>query len=211
MGCKTEKNILEKNPEKIPENLNTNTLQSIRRETFIVREKENVPIIKKSILGRDTILTSPERSIKRPYQTCQDYVFNNHFSFRNLNKSASPLSDDSLEKPLLEINVNNSQSDDICHTPLKSTENLFSPVSTQQSNSFYDQLSVDITDGSFVCSSFKLDDSLASNVSYTAENRTFSNDSKNFFRNCIKTPEDGFNNTCTNLLLDIIKLKSFVP
>lgn len=219
MGCKTERIILVENPEKIPETLSTNTLLSIRRETFLVREKENVPVIKKNILGRDTMLTSPERSIKRPYQICQDHVFNNHFSFKNLNNSSSSISDDSLEKPSIKIDVNYSQINDFCFTPLKSTENLFSPIGTmQKSNSFNKQLSVDITDGSLATtslnSSYKLEDSLTTDVTYTAENRIPPKVSINLCSNFTETIQDGLNNASTNILLNtelkIICFLSFV-
>ncbi|VVC38206.1 Hypothetical protein CINCED_3A000313 [Cinara cedri] len=200
IDCKTERIISVENPEKIPETSSTDTLQSIRRETFIVREKENVPLTKKNILGRDTILTSPERSIKRPYQTCQDHVFNNHFSFKSLNKSSSPISDDSLEKPLVKLNVNKPQLDDFCLTPLKSTENLVSHIGTiQKSNSFYDQLNIDITDESFASSSFKIEDSLVTDVAYITKNRTSPEVFMNFCSNCIETPENGFSNATVTL------------
>lgn len=94
--------------------------------------------------SRDTILASPERSLKRPDQKRQDYVFNNHFSFRNLNKSSSPMSDDSIEYPSNKVVSNsNNQLNDLCLTPLKSIENLLSPfgINKKQLNSF------DVTDG----------------------------------------------------------------
>lgn len=208
MSYKTERIILVENPEKIPE-----SLQSIRRETFLVREKENVPVMKKNILGRNTILTSPERSIKRPYQTCQDHVFNNHFSLIHLNKSSSPMSDDSLDKPLIKINVDKSELNNFCLTPLKSTENLFSPNSTtQKSNSFNNLLNIDITDGSFASTSlyspsFKLEDS-TTDLTRTAENRTTAEMSMNIYNNFIETPEDELNNASTNLMLNTINLES---
>lgn len=125
---------------------------SIRRQTYLIREKENFPNQKKNALTRDTILSSPERSLKRPDQKRQDYVFNNHFSFKNLNKSSSPMSDDSIEFPLKKAVSYINHSNDFRLTPLKSTENLLSPFCIDKK-----QLSVfDGTDGSFTLSNSPL-------------------------------------------------------
>lgn len=144
--CKIEITNLVENSTKIPELI---SLESpIRRQTYLIKEKENNPISKNNVLGRDTLLTSPERSIKRPDQQRQDYVFNNHFNIKNLNKSSSPMSDDSLEKHQNKVIVNYSQLNDLCLTPLKSTENLLSPLTAnKQFDDFDNQLNFDDTDG----------------------------------------------------------------
>ncbi|XP_050531513.1 protein abnormal spindle isoform X2 [Daktulosphaira vitifoliae] len=149
--------IIKENSNQIPEvksNFHTNntyeedSLQSqIRRQTFLVGEKENYPVSKKNILGRDTILTSPEHSIKRPDPQRQDHCFNSHFNIQN--KSSSPMSDDSLDKPLKIVSTRSPFSD-LCFTPLKNTKNIMSPFTTSkctQNDNDIQQLSFDIQDG----------------------------------------------------------------
>lgn len=148
--------------EKISEPVDT---EIIRRQTYLVGEKENLPAMNKNILGRDTILSSPEFKHKRPNPRRHDYVFNNDFNSKNLNLSSSPLSDDSLEKSLKKCNHNNSQFNDFCLTPLKCTENLDPPFNVKKEfDSFGGDLSLDCTDGSFALTStnslsFKLEES----------------------------------------------------
>lgn len=217
--CKTEIINLVENSTKIPEPINSESIQlPIRRQTYLVKEKENRPISKNNVLGRDTILTSPERSIKRPDQKQQDYVFNNHFNIKNLNKSSSPMSDDSLEKPLKKIVVNNSQLNDFCLTPLKSTENLLSPLSVnKQFNNFDNQLNCDDTDGHYTSISSNLshfEDTSTTvktkniqDVSNTSENKKLSTMSLNLCNEFMKMSNDGLNN---NIGLDIVNTGLFV-
>jgi len=188
----------------------------IRRQTYLVREKENLPISKNNVLGRDTVLTSPERSVKRPDQRRQDYVFNNHFNLKNLNSSSSPLSDDSLEKPIMKIISNNSQFNEFCLTPLKSTENLLSPFSDKNLyNSFDDQISFDITDGILASTSsnsshFKSEDALTEAITYTPKDIKSNESSINLCSRFMKTPEvDVKNEVCSNFGYNTVKSKLF--
>lgn len=188
----------------------------IRRQTYLVREKENCPVSKNNELGRDTILTSPERSVKRPDQRRQDYVFNNHFNFKNLNNSSSPLSDDSLEKPLKMIS-NNSQFNEFYLTPLKSTENLLSPFSAKSiCDSFDSQISFDITDGILASNSpnspcFKLEDEFTTNITCTPKNIMPNKLSIDVCNQFMKTPEVELKHEVySNFESDIVKPKLFV-
>lgn len=206
----TEKISSEKNSVKISEEpISSKSPQSpIRRQTYLVREKENYPVTKTNVVGRDTILTSPERSVKRPDQRRQDYFFNNHFNFKNLNSSSSPLSDDSLEKPLMKIVANNSQFNEFCLTPLKSTENLISLFSNKSlCNSSNDQINIDVTDGilgSF-SSHFNSEDSITANVTCTLTDIK-SDKYVNLCNKFIKTPEDELKNeVCSNFKLNAVK------
>ncbi|XP_060849151.1 abnormal spindle-like microcephaly-associated protein homolog [Rhopalosiphum padi] len=198
ISSKTERIILVKNPVNIPEPI-SEEIPPIRRQTYLVGEKENLPVSKKNVLCRDTILTSPERSIKRPDQKRQDHVFNNHFNLKNLNNSSSPMSDDSLEKPLNKIFINNSQLNDFYLTPLKSTENLLSPFSVKkQINNF------DVTDGPLVTTlsnSFvsKPLDGFTSDLIDTPENQKSSNVCVNLWNKFLKSPEDELTNGGTNV------------
>lgn len=216
ISSKSERIILVKNhPPNIPEPISEET-QPIRRQTYLVGEKENLPISKKISLGRDTILKSPERSIKRPDQRRQDHVFNKHFNFKNLNNSSSSMSDDSLEKPLNKIIMNISQLNDLCLTPLKSTENLLSPFSVKkQFNNFDSRMSFDVTDGlldsSLSNSSiFIPQDELATALTYTPENQKPTKVCMNLWNKFIKSPEDELTNGGTNDGLHTINSQPFV-
>lgn len=127
--------------EKIIESVGT---EIIRRQTYLVGEKENLPVVNKNVLSRDTILSSPEHKPKRPNQRRHDYIFNNNFNSKYLNKSSSPLSDDSLES-LKKCNFNNSHFiNDLCLTPLKCYENYNSSFNVKKECD-----SLDCTDGQF--------------------------------------------------------------
>jgi len=212
---KKEKYIHVKKPATIPEPISEEPLP-IRRQTYLVGEKENLPISKKIILGRDTILTSPERSIKRPDQRRQDHVFNNHFNLKNLNKSSSPMSDDSLEKPLNKIIMNNSQLNNFCLTPLKSTENLLSPFSVKKpSNHFDGQLSFDVTDGPLAStlsnsSLLRPEDDLSATLTYIPENQNPTKVCVNLCNKFIKSPENELTNSDTNVGSYTINSRPFV-
>lgn len=188
----TEISSLEKHTAKSPEPSIEKTQQlPFRRQTYLVGEKENLPDSKSTTFCRNTMLTSPERSVKRPDQKSQDQFFNNHFSFKNPNKSLSPISDDSLEKPLQKIMVNDSQLNEFNLTPLQSTENLISIFSAKKKlNLFNDKSSFDVTDGSLVSissnsSSFKLE-----NEVNTEKNKHPTKISTNLGNQLIKTPEN---------------------
>ncbi|XP_050438518.1 protein abnormal spindle isoform X3 [Adelges cooleyi] len=170
----------------------------LRRQTYLVGEKENYPVTKRNIC-RDTLLISPERSMKRPDQQRQDHYFNSHFNLHN--KSSSPMSDDSLEKPIKLIPTH-SPFNDFCLTPLKNSENLLSPFSTtRKSHSFEEQqLSFDIPDGASASTSlnsllgFKpIETSTVSKV-YTPEEKKPNRVSVNLLNIYEKTSEDGESN-----------------
>lgn len=203
VNSKNERVILVKPPANIPQPIIEET-QPIRRQTYLVREKENLPISKKIMLGRDTILRSPERSIKRPDQRRQDHVFNKHFNLKNLNNSSSSMSDDSLEKPPNKIIMNISQLNEFCLTPLKSTENLLSPFSIKkQFNDF------DVTDGPLAStlsnsSIFESQDELTATSTYTPENQKTTKVCTNLWNKFMKSPEDKLTNDGTNVGLHTI-------
>lgn len=183
-----------------------NSLKSskpIRRETFIVVEKENFP------LCRNTLLSSPERSIKRPDQRRQDHVFNNHFNFTNLNKSSSSMSDDSFENPKKKMIANDySLFNDICFTPLKSTENLLSPFNiSNQSNNF------DVTDGPLAFTSpnsmsFEFKDAL--DLTHTLVSKKSTKLPVNLCNMFMKTSDDELNKSSTQFELNAIKPEPFL-
>lgn len=164
-------------------------------QTYLVREKENLPVMKKKILGRDTILTSPEHKIKRPDQKFENRIFHNHFKLKNLNSSSSPMSDDSLEIPLNKKTTVDFQMNEFCLTPLKSSENLLSSFSTMnQLSSFDHELDYDNPDGPLNSTSysspFYLNNPLTAATTYTLENKKLTDMSMNICNKCKKTHED---------------------
>jgi len=215
VSSKNERIILMKPPANVPEPIIEET-QPIRRQTYSVKEKENFPISKKIILGRDTILRSPERSIKRPDQRRQDHVFNKHFNLKNLNNSSSSMSDDSLEKPLNKFIMNISQLNEFCLTPLKSTENLLSPFSVKkQFNNFDGQMSFDVTDGPFDStlsnsSIFEPQDELTAALTYSPENQKPTKVCVNLWNKFIKSPEDELTNGGTSVGLHTLNPQPFM-
>lgn len=218
ISCKSEIiNAIENSIKVVDKPISVEKLQfPIRRLTYFVGEKENFPISKNNVLGRDTILTSPERSIKRPDQSRQDYVFNNHFNLKNLNNSSSPINENSLEKPLKNTFFNNSQFNEFFTelTPLKSTENLISPLSSMKPfNGFDEQLTFDFTDGSLASnSSFKSEEALNLTITNTVENKNPNKSlSMNFCNEIIKTPIVELKNKfCTNFGVETINSESFI-
>jgi len=210
ISSKNERIILVKNPANIPEPISEET-QPIRRQTYLVGEKENLPISKKIILGRDTILKSPERSIKRPDQRRQDHVFNKHFNLKNPNNSSSSMSDDSLEKPSNKIIMNISQLNEFCLTPLKSTENLLSPFSVKkQLNNFDGRMSIDVTDGPLDSSIFQPRDELTAALTYTPENQKPTKVCVNLWNQFLKSPKNELTDGSTNDGLPTINSQPFV-
>ncbi|CAI6348354.1 unnamed protein product [Macrosiphum euphorbiae] len=215
VNSKNERIILVKPLANVPEPIIEET-QPIRRQTYSVREKENLPISKKIILGRDTILKSPERSIKRPDQRRQDHVFNKHFNLKNLTNSSSSMSDDSLEKPLNQMIMNISQLNEFYLTPLKSTENLLSPFSVKkQFNNFDGQMSFDVTDAPLEStlsnsSIFEPQDELTAALTYTPENQKPTKVCVNLWNKFIKSPEDELTNGGTNVGVHTLNSQPFV-
>lgn len=176
VNCKSERILLVENTVNINESVYAEKLQSpLRRQTFIVGEKENLPNPKMNILNRDTVFTISECSRKRPDKNRQDNVFNNHFSTQTLNQSFDFLSDDSLEKPVKGLMDLSSPLNNFCLTPLKSTENLLSPFNiSNKCKSFGSQLSYDNTDEVltlFNSSSFKPKDTSTAAKTHTPEDR----------------------------------------
>lgn len=164
-------------------------------QTYLVGEKENLPVVKKKILGRETVLTSPEHKIKRPDQKFEDRIFHNHFKLKNLNSSSSPMSDDSLETPLNKKTTIDSFMNEFCLKPLKSSENLLSSFnSMNQLSGFNHQLDYDNPDGPLNSTSysspFYLKNSLTEVKTYTLENKELTDMSMNIFKHLKKTHED---------------------
>lgn len=154
VNCKSERIILVKKTQNISESISPKYLQSsVRRETFSIGEKENLPILKKKIFGQD--LTDFDHSFKRKDKKCHDHIFNNHFDFENQNDKSIILSDDSLDDPPKTMGINNSAFNDFCFTPLKSYENILSPFSTSKQFKSFEQTDVNLGFTSITTSPFQ--------------------------------------------------------
>lgn len=210
ISCKTDKVTLAENPSK--------TSEPIRRQTYLVREKENLPVSKNKIC-RDTVLTSPERSVKRPDRKSQDQYFNSHFNFNKLNKSSSPMSDDENNLDFdhdLEFKViitDSSQLDNFNLTPLEITENFFSTSSIKRQ---HNQLNYDVTDKSFASPSaniFQLKSEDANNVTFTCTplNNKSTYVSVDYCNQFFKSPENELNKTFSTIGSDSFNLESYAP
>lgn len=128
INSKTERIVLV--GKQISRSVCSDTLQSpIRRQTFLIAEKENHPQLKKKIFNQNAI-TDSEYNFKRPDKKHQDFFFNSHFNIQDEKINCDLMSDDSLDGSLKKMIGDNSLFNDICLTPLKSTENLISPFGT---------------------------------------------------------------------------------
>jgi len=215
VSCHTEIILPVEKFSKIP--ISAKNIQlPIRRQTYLIGEKENLPVSKRNTLCRDTILTSPQHSIKRPDHRRQDHVFNKHFNLQNLNKSSSSISDDSLEKSFKNITINDLELYDINLTPLKSTENLISELNNHKEfdndllnfNDTYDSpLSCTLLNSS----QFKSEDGwMNTTFTYTPEDRNPTNLSINLCSQLMKTPNEELNNSNFNIKSDTNYAEDFV-
>lgn len=126
---KFEKIRLVENSAKLSEiTYSKNTPTSIRRTTFLVEDKENFSNLKSCMLSQDTVFTSPDHSSKHPDKNFQDFVFNKHFKIGKMNSCF--MREDSLNEGQQKMGNIISPLDNFCLTPLKSCENLLSPVSS---------------------------------------------------------------------------------
>lgn len=141
------------------------SLQSpIRRQTYSVEEKENIPNLKRNMFEQDTILTSPECSFKFSNTNSMDIISDKPFN--NPKENCMFRNDDSLNE-YSKINIsNNFAFKDFYLTPLKSTENLLSPFSTTKKIKDYT-----LTDDNLALSPFKPIDASTEAKIYTPEKR----------------------------------------
>ncbi|XP_025421851.1 protein abnormal spindle-like isoform X3 [Sipha flava] len=129
---KSERIILGKNDKKksklhCPE---SSIDQEIRRETFLINDKENYAELANKIFDEDICSNIIEHNFKYSNKKFQDHDINNHFEVHNLNMNRSIMSNDSLDGSLQIIDSNKSPFNDFYLTPLKNTKNLLSPFST---------------------------------------------------------------------------------
>ncbi|XP_060855887.1 protein abnormal spindle-like [Metopolophium dirhodum] len=166
----SERVVLVDNASKISEHIQSETLESpMRRQTYLVEEKENIPNLKNNMIDYDTTFTSFEHCFKRSDKNHQNTTFSNHINTQNTN--CDIMTDDSLDESLNKLINTSSPFNDFFLTPLKSTENLISPFSTTKKSISFDIADKNMAFTSFTTSPFKpIDASTAAKI-YTPDNR----------------------------------------
>ncbi|XP_026817930.1 protein abnormal spindle-like isoform X2 [Rhopalosiphum maidis] len=207
INCATERVILVDNATKISEPISAVALESpMRRQTYSIGEKENIPNLENNIVSQDQIFTSSEYSLKHSDKNYQSTTFNNPLNTQSANYDI--MTEDSLDESLNKLISANSPFNDFFLTPLKSTENLLSPFSTTKKC-----ISLNIADEntSFNTSPFKpIDASTAAKI-YTPDNRKPTRISVNLCEKFEEIPENKFNIDDTTFTKNINPNKSALP
>lgn len=166
----SERVVLVDNSTKISEPIHAEMLESpMRRQTFLVGEKENIPNLENNMNDYDTTFTSFEHCFKHLDGKYQYNAFSNHINTQN--KNCDIMTDDSLDESPKRLISSNSPFNDFFLTPLKSTENLISPFSTTKKSTTFDIADENMAFTSFNTSPFKpIDASTAAKI-YTPDNR----------------------------------------
>jgi len=166
----SERVVLVDNSTKISEPLHAEILESpMRRQTFLVGEKENIPNFENNMIDYDTTFNSFEHCFKRSDGKYQHTTFSNHINTKNTNYDI--MTDDSLDESPKKLISSNSPFNDFVLTPLKSTENLISPFSTTKKYNTFNIPDENMAFTSFNTSPFKpIDASTAAKI-YTPDNR----------------------------------------
>jgi len=207
-NSKSERIVLVGNITKLSETVSSEFLQTpVRRQTYLVGEKENVPNIKQNTSRQN--FTDSQHSIKRPDKKRQDQVFNNHFNIQYQSNNCSLLSDDSLDEPLKIITDNSSPFNDFCLTPLKSTENLLSPFSTTKKCKSFN-VSDEKFDFTPYVSPFMPINASTGAKNFTPEERKPTRISVNLCNKFQNTPRNNFKKSNSTFIKDNIDSKTFI-
>lgn len=214
-NSKSERIVLVEKSSAISESICTENLQSpLRRQTYLVEEKENLPDSQRNIFGRNTMLTSPERSFKRPDKDRHNHVFNNHFDIQNQNKSFGLMSDDSLDEPVKGIVNCTSPFNNFCLTPIKNSENLLTPFSTEKRDKSYEiPFGLDDTDGDFTMlhsPSFKPRDTSTASKTRTPEDIKPTKISVNLCSKFENNSKDELNKASVTFIKNSMNPESFI-
>jgi len=141
----------------------------LRRQTFLVGEKENIPNSENNMIDYDTTFNSFEHCFKHSDGKYQYTTFGNHINTKNTN--CDIMTDDSLDESPKKLISINSPFNDFFLTPLKSTENLISPFNTTKKCITFEISDKNMAFTSFNTSPFKpIDASTAAKI-YTPDNR----------------------------------------
>lgn len=205
----SERVALVNNATKISEPIQSETLESpMRRQTYLVEEKENIPNLENNMIGYDPTFTSFEHYFKRSVKNCQNTTFSNHINTQNTN--CDIMTDDSLDESLNKLTNNSSPFNNFFLTPLKSTKNLISPFGTTKKISF-DIADENMAFTSFTASPFKpIDASTAAKI-YTPDNRKPTRVSVNLCEKFEEIPENKLNIDNATFIKNISPKKIALP
>lgn len=173
--------------------------KEIRRETFLINDKENLSELANNIVDEDICSKRPEHNFKYSNEKCQDGMFNNHFQVQNLNLNRSLMSDDSLDGSLQIIDSNKSPFNDFYLTPLKNTKNLLSPFSTTKKCKKNDNLAF----ASFNPSPFKPIEASTAAKNFTPDERKPKRVSVNLCNKFEEPPRNNANKDSLTFIKDI--------
>lgn len=161
---------------------------SMRRQTFLVGEKENIPNLENNMFGHDTIFAGTENDLKRPNKIYKYTAVNNPLNAQNANHNI--MSDDSLDESFNKLISTNSPFNDFCLTPLKSTENLLSPFNITNKCFSFDIADENIAFNSFNTSPFKPIDASTAAKTHTPDDRKPTRVSVNLCNKFEETPKN---------------------
>jgi len=210
VNCASERVVLVDNATKISKPIQSETLNSpMRRQTYLVGEKENIPNFENNMTDYDTTFTSFEPYFKHSDKNRQYTTFINHINTQNINFDV--MTNDSLDESLDKLISTNSSFNDFFLTPLKSTENLISPFSiAKKCNSF------NITDENMALTSFNtspfkpIDASTAAKI-YTPDNKKPTRVSVNLCEKFEEIPKNKLNIDSATFIKNISTNKFALP
>jgi len=202
----SERVVLVDNATKISEPIQSETLESpMRRQTYLVEEKENIPNLENNMISYDPTFTSFEYYFKRSDKNCQNTTFSN-----TQNTNCDIMTDDSLDESLNKLINTSSPFNDFFLTPLKSTKNLISPFGTTKQISL-DKAEENMAFTSFTTSPFKpIDASTAAKI-YTPDNRKPTRVSVNLCEKFEEIPENKLNIDNATFIKNISPKKFALP
>lgn len=204
---KTERIVLV--GKQITNSIRSDTVKSpIRRQTFSVEEKENLPHLKKKIFNQDAFIADSDYSFKRPEKKHQDFFFNSHFNIQDEKINCDLMSDDSLDGSLKKIVRENSLFNDFCLTPLKSTENLISPFGTTMTCNKINKSYEDLNLPSFNPSPFKPIEASTAAKTYTPEERKSNKVTVNLCDMFEQMPDNDNTEANTTFIKETVKFNS---
>lgn len=206
----SERVVLVDNASKISKPIQSETLESpMRRQTYSVEEKENIPNLKNNMIDYDTTFTSFNHCFKHSDKNHQNTTFSNHINTQNTN--CDIMTDDSLDESLNKLINTSSPFNDFFLTPLKSTENLISPFSSTKKCISYDIVDKNMAFTSFTTSPFKpIDASTAAKI-YTPDNRKPTRVSVNLCEKFEEKPKNKLNMDNATFIKNTIPKKFTLP
>lgn len=210
VNCKSERIILAMNTEKPAGSIDPETFEfPIRRQTYLVGEKENLPNYEANMFNHDTIVSIPDYSSKRPDKKLQDQMFNFHFNIQNQNSNI--MTDDSLDDSLMKMVKNKSPFKDFYLTPLRNNENIqniLSPFSNTKKYKSFDTSDENLAPVLFDTSPFKpIDASTAAKIC-TLEEKKPTRVSVNLCNKFKELPENELTKVNTTFVTDTKNSKS---